>query len=163
MSERNRLEDAGGPEGRIWGEDIPAGGIEIIPPAVDKLEVLFEDLDGLCDLLEPLHTDKDVLLVNVGRSVSRGETDLYGASSKAWLLGHRRHNVAYVCPVVKGIVLEAFKVKRWQRAHRTGGIQRYSFTGDVANDTVRFELVGKSVKHLYADGKRNPIRYINCK
>ena len=39
---------------------------------------------------------------------------------------------------------------------------RWEFVGQVAESTVRDQYFGRSVRHYFKEGGRNPILYLNC-
>lgn len=92
--------------------------------------------------------------------------ELYETTRGIWVVGERRNKPEYAMALLKGTVLEVYRIDRWYPAgtldYQTRdssafkGSGRWEFSGEVAQD-IREEyvcfFVGKS--------GQNPIRYVN--
>lgn len=85
--------------------------------------------------------------------------ELYEVTRSAWVVGDRRERARYALAVFEGKVLEVYHVERWQQAEMAG---RWEFRGHVADESIRDEYVGRSVRHYLRAGDQNPIVYVNC-
>jgi uncharacterized protein len=107
---------------------------------------------------QPFETDKKVMLININRQFSRTMTtaEVYEATRSSWRLGEDRNLAEYAVATYAGLTREAYKIKSW---HPING--RWEFVGEVAEDSIRKTLVGKSIAAFTKKGMANPIRYFN--
>jgi hypothetical protein len=96
--------------------------------------------------------------------------ELYEATRGVWRLDPKRaHAARLVLAVVKGEVVEAYEVHRWEPAGTTpyrfrtrreiDRAGRYEFVGAVS-DEGRRRYVGQRVDGYLRKGNQNPIRYV---
>jgi uncharacterized protein len=109
---------------------------------------------------QPFETDKKVMLININRLFTRTMTteEVYEATRKSWVVGEDRNKAEYAVATYGGLTREAYKINDWFPVDN-----RWGFNGTIAEEAVRNELVGKSIKHITVQGAAFPIRYINIK
>jgi len=100
------------------------------------------------------------------------DEDMYEATRGVWKVGTRRYEADYAFTVANGEIKEVYKINSWLPA----GTQNYNtreridveikgrweFNGVLAEDDLRNQYIGKSVKQYLPLGAANPITYINC-
>lgn len=93
--------------------------------------------------------------------------ELLEATRGAWIVGKRREKAEYAMAVYQGVVEEVYRIHCW---HPAGTLhyetrprsdfadeRRWEFEGEVAEEPVRTEYLGKYV----GKGTQNPVRYVN--
>jgi len=102
-----------------------------------------------------------VILVRINRLYrpDMSPEELYGVTRTAWVVGARREAARYALAVYEGTVLEVYHIERWEPADTLG---RWEFRGHVADESIRDEYVGLSVRHYLRAGNQSPIVYVNC-
>ena len=118
--------------------------------------------------------DDPVILVRINQLYRphMSATELFEATRGVWKVGPRRDKARYVLAVYAGEVVEAYAIEAWQLAgtadystRPAADVEvpgRWEFRGRVADASVRWKYVGRSVRHYLAKGSQNPIRYVNC-
>jgi hypothetical protein len=135
----------------------------------------FDDIVKELDA-EEVDVEEGVVLININTLYRYGMSDieLYDATRSCWKVGERRENAAYAMSVYRGIVREVYLIATWvpggatmlsydhheEPAEAYRG--RWEFVGRVAPERIRRRYLGKSVRHYFEKGSRNPIRYVNC-
>lgn len=102
-----------------------------------------------------------VILVRINRLYrpNMSPDELYEVTRSAWVVGDRRERARYALAVFEGQVLEVYHIERWQQAETAG---RWEFRGHVADESIRDEYVGRSVRYYLRAANQNPIVYVNC-
>lgn len=111
---------------------------------------------------ERLDTELPIILINLNRRYRWGitEAELYEATRKFWVLGHRRNRAKYAVPTYRGLTREVYEIEEW---YHSDDRNRWAFNGKrVLDESIRKELIYKSINHLFSPGAANPIKYINC-
>lgn len=111
---------------------------------------------------EPLVTKQPVILINLNRRYHWGITEaaLYEATRKFWVLGQRRNRAKYVLATYRGLTREVYEIEEW---YHSNDRNRWAFNGiRVSDESIRKELIYKSIKDLFPLGAANPIKYLNC-
>ena len=112
---------------------------------------------------EPLDTQRPVILINLNKRYQWGitEAELYEATRKFWVLGRRRNGAKYAVPTYRGLTREVYEIEEWYPSN--DGRDRWAFNGNrVMDESIRKELIYKSIKDLFQPGAANPIKYLNC-
>ena len=106
-----------------------------------------------------LKTDLPLLLININKLFNREMTvdEIYEATRKEWVIGHRRMKARYAVATYRGLTRNVFSIDDWQPIGK-----RWSFIGELAESKIQNELSYKSIRHLAKRGAANPIRYVNC-
>lgn len=121
---------------------------------------------------EPVDIDHRVLLIRINRLFRYGLSpiDLYDATRGSWRVGEDREQVEYAFAVYEGVVQEVYRVEEWFPAGSTFSTRgdqtdpdRWEFVGHVAEDEVRNRYRYRSVRDIWEQGARNPIKYVNVK
>src|SRR5262249_11697909 len=111
------------------------------------------------------------LLIRINRLYRYGmsEVELYDATRSCWKLGPRRELAKYAFGVFHYVVREVFQSDVWHAAGTTGAKNpnprhdgRWEFTGRKAEDAVRNQYVGRSVRHYFKQGLQSPVVYAKC-
>src|SRR4051812_14944895 len=109
-----------------------------------------------------------VILIRIPRAFRPGMSDLelYEATRGVWKIGPRREKARYALAVYEGTVQEVYEILHWDPAWTTPYETRtfndktvagwWEFVGSVASDAVRGRYRGKSVRHYFSGGSRNP-------
>ncbi len=110
-----------------------------------------------------LLTSEPILLLNLNKEFRRDMTaeELYEATRKSWVIGPRRELVKYAVATYRGLTREVYRIEKWHSVVFKGKT-RWAFTGNLADDDIRRELLYKSIVNLYRQGNSNPIKYLNC-
>lgn len=111
---------------------------------------------------EPLDTQQPVILINLNKRYRWGitEAELYEATRKFWVLGRRRNGAKYAVPTYRGLTREVYEIAEW---YHSDDRNRWAFNGNrVMDESIRKELIYKSIKDLFQPGAANPIKYLNC-
>ena len=94
------------------------------------------------------------------RNISKDR--LYEITRGNWVVSARRNKAKYAFSVYNGIVIEVYRIDRWDqvkaRELKQKTQDRWRFTGEVAAEMQHY--VSKSVASYI--GAQNPIRYVNC-
>lgn len=107
----------------------------------------------------PLETNEPILLININKLFDRelSDTQIYDATRKDWVIGHRGNKSKYAIATYRGLTREVYLINNW---YQIG--DRWGFNGEVADETIRSKLLYKSIAGFSTRGAANPIRYINC-
>jgi hypothetical protein len=112
-----------------------------------------------------------LVINNLYRSDMTDE-ELYEATRGVWRIGPKRNKVDLAFAVYRGIVREVYRICCWSPAgtltYNTRNINefitngdRWEFKGKKAEENIRKQYIGKSVRRYLGDRPRNPIRYVN--
>jgi len=134
------------------------------------LAEIIQELDA-----EEVTITHSAILINVSRLYRYGMTpmELYDATRGVWRVAPDRHEAEYAFCLFGGIVREVYAISAWVQAGSTMTCRDYSekeynlserseFVGNIAPEQIRKKYVGKSVRHYFAPGSQNPIKYVNC-
>lgn len=99
--------------------------------------------------------------------------ELYDASRGVWKVAPQRHDAENAFSLYGGIVREVYTIAAWVPADSTmtqrdfsekeyNLSERCEFVGKIAPEPIRKKYIGKSVRHYFAPGSQNPIKYVNC-
>ena len=115
------------------------------------------------------------ILIRINKLYRYGMTDaeLYDATRSAWRVGPKRDQARYALSVFEGVVREVYHITQWLPAGSTFNVRRdgrgqrepnrWEFVGTIADDRARRRYVNRYVGHLFNQGARNPISYVNLK
>ncbi len=118
--------------------------------------------------------DENVVLIRPTRIYDKSMTplQLLEATRGVWRIGPRREKAEYAFSVVKGIVIEVYRVKRWLPAGTLEYITRprsdievagrWEFDGELAEESIRSKYRSASVKGYLPQGAASPVIYVNC-
>jgi uncharacterized protein len=128
----------------------------------------------------PLQIDEPALLIRINKTYeqSMSSQSLYDYTRGRWKVNPiRAKNAKYGISIFDGIVQEVYEIHDWHQAGTTESsrkpndkpelnstkslIGRFEFKGEVAPGEIRDKYLGKSVRHLFAKGNANPIKYVN--
>lgn len=92
---------------------------------------------------------------------------LYHATRHSWRINVKRANdYRYVLCVIDNVVCEVYSVKEWKKVNEKWAnddektIGRYEFIGEIAEKTVRDELIHKIIPDKFRKrGMQSPILY----
>jgi hypothetical protein len=144
---------------RVKGHHAVRGLLQDIVDELDAKEV---------EIMHP------VILINISQLYRYGMSplELYDATRSAWKVGPRRHKAKYAFAVYGGNVRAVYFIAAWlpagstmlTRKHsaETRLAERFEFVGTLAPDKIQRRYLGKSVRHYFAPGSQNPIKYVNC-
>jgi len=113
---------------------------------------------------EPIEIKEPVIIIVPNKLFKRNisKENLYEITRGNWVVSARRNKVKYAFSVYNGIVVEVYRIDRWDQVKARDLKQktqdRWRFTGEVAAEMQHY--VGKSVASYI--GAQNPIRYVNC-
>lgn len=104
------------------------------------------------------------MVIKINRLYHEGmnEQEIYDTTRGWWRVSRGNcEKVKLVLAVVRGAVIEVFRVNGWKAADGTAanGQSRLRFEGERAEESVRQKFCGRSVAGLFAKGAANPIRY----
>ena len=116
--------------------------------------------------------DQPAILIRIARLYRPGMSDLelYEATRGVWRVGERRERAQLALSIVDRIVVEVYEIDAWHRSGATAYQTRrqdfidgrWEFTGRVASEELRQQLIGRSVDRWFPKGAQTPIRYVNC-
>ena len=97
------------------------------------------------------------ILIWINKSAEEAD-NLYEATRGNWRLNvENARKAKYALAIVRGMVREAFEISSWEKVD-----DRYRFSGAVASDDVRKDLVHHRLHEDFRKkGAANPIRYLN--
>jgi hypothetical protein len=122
----------------------------------------------------PLDLSEPAILIRIPRVYQPGmpPAELYDATRGIWRVAERREAARYGLAVYDGAVIEAYEIREWHKAGTTPYVARkftpellkgrWEFTGVLAPQSIREQVIGRSVAPLFARGNQNPILYLNC-
>ena len=130
----------------------------------DRGVVHVEELMRTFTAIEAIFSHR-ILLISINQSAAT--RSYYEAVRYAWRLKlDHVLEAEYVLAVRQGLIVEAFKPKRWLQATsknfpgRESMPDRYGFTGSVAPEAIRDLYVGRRVPNAFRrPGSSNPVRY----
>jgi len=111
-----------------------------------------------------LKIKKSAVLLRLNQKYYEGisQESLYRITRGEWVVGERRKRARYAFSIYRGIVLQVYRIHRWNpfTGKTPSNRQRWCFVGVVAENLQHY--VGKSVKHYFVRGNANPVNYVNC-
>lgn len=122
---------------------------------------------------EPVQIEHAVMLISVNRQFrpDMSEAELYDSTRGVWRAGRKREGAEYAFAVYRGVVREVYRIDAWHPANSTTyttGMSesrdipgRWEFTGQRAEESVRSQYLGKSVK-TYLPQNQWSFRYVKC-
>lgn len=119
----------------------------------------------------PVQVTHPSLLIRINRlyRYPMSPAELYDATRSCWKLGRRRELAKYAFAVFHSVVREVFQIDAWHPGGTTGDKNpnphyegRWEFVGKPAEQSIRSQYVGKSVKDYFKQGIQNPVVYVNC-
>lgn len=121
----------------------------------------------------PVEIDEPAMLIRISQLWDPGmsENELYDATRGHWRVGARRERARLALAVAQGVVREVYSIRSWHPAgttpsatsiHTNAPSDRWEFVGVPADNVTRVRYLDRSVKHYFAHGNQNPIRYVNC-
>lgn len=104
------------------------------------------------------------MVIKINRLYHEGMNgqEIYDTTRGWWRVSRGNcEKVKLALAVVRGIVIEVFRVNGWKAADGTAanGQSRLQFEGERAEESIRQKFCGRSVAGLFAKGAANPIRY----
>lgn len=121
-----------------------------------KLDTTVEEITA-SDFKEPTM----IIKINRHYREGMGAEDLYNTTRQWWRVSlDHAQRMKYALAVVNGIVLEVYKMERWEYGGEEHD-KRSCFFGQVAEESVRQRFIGKSVKALFTKGDASPVRYFD--
>ena len=127
-----------------------------------------------------LQIEEPALLIRINKTYESkmSSESLYDYTRGRWKVNLvRAKNVKYAFAIFDGIIQEVYEVHNWYEAGTTESsrkptdkpelnstkstVGRFEFKGIVAFDEIRNKYLNKSVRHLFAKGNANPIKYVN--
>lgn len=117
--------------------------------------------------------NEPVLIIRIKKTFrySMLPVELYDVTRGQWSIDFKRAlKVRYVFSVYDGIVQEVYKVLSWHKSGTTLNTREnliidnseYEFVGNIAEEKIRKKYRFRSVKHMFRQGNKNPLKYINC-
>lgn len=110
--------------------------------------------------------EDSVLMITINKTIS--ERSIYDATRFAWKIDIKKtKKVDYVLSVMQGIIVGAFKPKKWMAATEVNFPEfhidipgRYGFIGTEADEKIQKKYLRKRVPDSYRKkGAANPIKY----
>ena len=100
--------------------------------------------------------EEPTIIININKRYKRfmDSQELYDATRSSWVVGRKRNKVKYAIAAYRGLVREVYKIEEW---HSVGN--RWEFTGDIAEPSVRNKYLNQSLEKYIKKGSRNPIKY----
>ncbi len=117
---------------------------------------------------KPIPIHHKAILLTINSLFRKGMTplELYETTRGIWVVGERRNKPEYAMALLRGTVLEVYRIDRWypagtleyQTRDSSGfkGSGRWEFSGEVAQD-----IRGEYVDRFVGKAGQNPIRYVN--
>ena len=117
---------------------------------------------------KPIKVTHKAILLTINRLYRSGMTsqELYETARGFWRVGPRKDKAEYAIVLLKGIVLEVYRIEQWYPAgtleyhtrdsSNFKNSRRWEFSGEVA-----YEIRDEYVDFLVGKGNQNPIRYRN--
>ena len=117
---------------------------------------------------EPFKPGEPLILISIGQSYEEEGRSIYDAVRYAWKINADRAKGLLVLAHRRGLVLGAFRPKKWMKATRENfpGLEtdmpdRWGFEGEYEKGKTASIYVGKRVPDVYrAKGASNPIRFV---
>ncbi len=118
---------------------------------------------------EPFKPGEPLILISIGQSYEEEGRSIYDAVRYAWKINADRAKGLLVLAHRRGLVLGAFRPKKWMKATRENFPRlesdmpdRWGFVGEYEEGKTASIYVGKRVPDEYrAKGASNPIRFVN--
>lgn len=128
----------------------------------------------------PVEVAHPALLIRVNRLYRFGmdETELYEVTRGCWKVGSkmRRRTLSrttYAFSVFHDVVRAVFEIASWHEGRTTPYHVRvferpiplpgrWEFIGKPADDSIRTQYVGRSVRNYLKRGHQSPVVYVNC-
>jgi hypothetical protein len=123
----------------------------------------------------PVDVVHPALLIRINRlyRYGMGQVELYEATRGIWKLGSKRTRARYAFSVFHGVVREVFEIESWHRERTTPyhvrvfedptpKPGRWEFVGKQAEENIRKQYVGRSVRDYFKRGLQSPVVYVNC-
>ncbi|MDO9553860.1 hypothetical protein [Rhodonellum sp.] len=120
------------------------------------------------------------ILIRINRAYksSMSKEELYECTRSKWKINPERAKKAlYAFAVYKGEIMEVYEIISWHPAVslpvlpsyqegakvnlKEGLSHRYEFEGRLAQEFIRNQYIGQSVRHFFKKGAVNPITYLN--
>lgn len=114
------------------------------------------------------------ILITINRLYRTGMTklELEEATRGIWKVGAKREEADLAMAVFRGIIREVYVIGRW---HPAGTLEyktrdditphlckgRWEFEASLADERIRTDFIGKSVRHILGPNNQNPIRYVD--
>jgi uncharacterized protein (DUF433 family) len=146
------------------------GEMDFVPPEVEPGPVDGEREESA----QPIQITHPVILIRINRQFRPGmsSAEMYDSTRGVWRVGQRRERARYAFAVFKGVVHEVYEIDAWHPAGSTvyktgrqGDMNvpgRWEFTGRRAEESIRSQYVGKSVRAYLPWGLANPVVYVNA-
>lgn len=144
------------------------GEIDFMPPEAEP-----DDAEREVSA-QPVQITHPVILIRINRQFRPGMSaeELYDSTRGVWKIGQRRERAKYAFTVFKGVVREVYEIDAWHPAGSTvyktgrqGDMNvpgRWEFTGRRAEESIRSQYIGKSVRAYLPWGLANPVVYVNA-
>jgi hypothetical protein len=123
----------------------------------------------------PVEVVHPALLIRINRlyRYGMGLAELYEATRGIWRVAQKGVRARYAFSVFHGVVREVFEIKSWHPERTTAyhirvfddptpKPGRQEFSGKPAEENIRNQYVGRSVKQYFKQGHRDPVVYVNC-
>jgi len=124
----------------------------------------------------PVKVVHPVLLIRINRLYRYGmsEQALYEATRGSWKLGRKRERARFAFSVFHRVVRAVYEIQSWHPGRTTpyevrvfdnpgpSPPGRWEFLGKPADDSIRQQYVGRSVKDYFKQGLQSPVVYVNC-
>lgn len=123
----------------------------------------------------PVEVVHPALLIRINRLYRYGmeEEELYEMTRGTWKLGRKRERARFALSVFHGVVRAVFEINTWHPGRTTPyrirvfenpipNPGRWEFLGKPAEDSIRVQYVGRSVRQYFTQGLQSPVVYVNC-
>ncbi len=125
---------------------------------IDCFEKGIKTVDEITQLYDAkvITIEEPTIIININKRYKRfmDSQELYDATRSSWVVGRKRNKVKYAIAAYRGLVREVYKIEEW---HSVGN--RWEFTGDIAEPSVRDKYLNQSLDNYIKKGSRNPIKY----
>ncbi|WP_223211241.1 MULTISPECIES: hypothetical protein [unclassified Synechocystis] len=103
-----------------------------------------------------------IFRLNKTYSTNLSQQEIYDITRSDWILGHRREKAEYGFAAFKGVVLQVYRIDRWDFSGKVTdvGRQRWFFEGKVATEMQ--DYINGNISHYFKKGDRSPTKYLNC-
>ncbi len=143
---------------------IVKNSMEFNTPTVKIASIKSKEVSISEDENFPLTANYIIIKTSYARVNACGG-NLYDATRHCWRVKFDTVNkYPYVLAVIEGVVKEAYKVKRWQKAEKWSNDSkvdgRLEFVGEIAEEEIRKSFIGKTIPTKYRrPGMASPVIY----
>jgi hypothetical protein len=114
--------------------------------------------------IQPVTITEPAIICHINKTYSPNlsQQEIYDITRGNWIVGERRNKAKYGFGVFKGIVIQVYRINRWEFSGivEDSGRRRWFFEGEVAPEMQHY--INGSVAHYFKRGHSSGAKYLNC-